>query len=269
MTRHLPNFCFSVTLVATLAGGAIPAAAQDVDVESTLAPTELPFEEVAPIECPPPAEELPPEEFVMPTTGFVFTLPPDDAEAPGEECIDPGPPPPVRPPPPSLFRMKALPVGQISQLEKWEAVREAALAETPGPWDEFLSQAETVEQGNPVEVVNRWVNWRIRYVDDRRGDEWASAPLTLRRGFGDCEDFVIAKMALLEALGYAADDMYMVLLRDRRQVEHAVLAINREGRFYVLDNRTDQVLPAEQIDDYTPIVSYSGPFAWTYGLPPS
>jgi len=45
----------------------------------------------------------------------------------------------------------------------------------------------------------------------------------------------------------------------------ALLAVNRNGRLHVLDNRTDKVLPADAIADYTPILSFSGPFAWTYG----
>jgi predicted transglutaminase-like cysteine proteinase len=114
-------------------------------------------------------------------------------------------------------------------------------------------------------MVNQWVNWHVRYRVDQGSDEWSTSAATLMRGYGDCEDFAVAKMGLLLALGVPADDMYLVLLRDRRQVQHAVLAVKREGQLLVLDNRTDKVLPAEAIDDYTPIMSFSGPFAWTYG----
>jgi predicted transglutaminase-like cysteine proteinase len=207
-----------------------------------------------------PAES---ETFILPTTGAAFTLPPDPEQA---NCAEPAaPPPPVRPPAPSLFRMVALPVGDTAPRQKWELARLGEVSEERGPWDELLSEAGRMASGDPIAMVNQWVNWHVRFRDDAYGDEWSSAPETLRRGFGDCEDFALAKRGLLLALGVSPDDMYLVLLRDQRQAEHAVLVVNRGGRLLVLDNRTDKVLPAEAISDYTPILSFSGPFAWTYG----
>ena len=50
------------------------------------------------------------------------------------------------------------------------------------------------------------------------------------------------------------------------RAEHLRRFFARTGpRLVVLDNRTDKVLPAEAISDYTPILSFSGQFAWTYG----
>lgn len=198
--------------------------------------------------------------FIMPTTGVPFTLPPDDT---AEPCM-PVPPPPVRPPAPDLFRMVALPVGADGPAQKWAGARFDSVAEHAGPWRELLSEARRLS-ADPVPMVNQWVNWHIRYREDVGGDEWATASATLRRGFGDCEDFAVAKMALLADLGVSPDDMYLVLLRDQRQSDHAVLAVKRNGRLFVLDNRTDKVLPADAIADYTPVLSFSGPFAWTYG----
>ena len=204
--------------------------------------------------------------FVMPTTGLVFTLPASDANDVDASCEPAGPPPPERPPAPSLLGMIALPLASpANSMHKWEAARSVSVSDRPGPWDELLAQANSVTGGRPIEMVNRWVNWHVRYENDARGDQWAGAVETLSRGYGDCEDFALAKMALLEQLGLPADDMFLVLLRDHRQDDHAVLAVRNEGSFFVLDNRTDAVLPAERIDDYVPIVSYTGSFAWTYG----
>lgn len=204
--------------------------------------------------------------FVMPTTGVPFTLPTNAGSTSALDCAVSAPPALVRPPAPSLFRMAALPVGNGGLNQKWERARLGSVTEHRGPWDELLAQANQVSSGNPIGMVNQWVNWHVRYRSDP-ADEWASASTTLRRGFGDCEDFALAKMALLLALGVPSDEMYLVLLRDRRLDQHAVLVVNRGGRHYVLDNRTDMVLTAEQIDDYTPILSFSGSFAWTYGKP--
>ncbi len=200
----------------------------------------------------------------MPTTGVVFTLPPDTEAAAG--CAPAEPPPPPRPPAPSLFSMVALPVGTNAIARKWETVRLASLVGESGPWEELVGEVHRLPAADPLRMVNSWVNWHVRYREDRTGDEWAPAALTLRRGYGDCEDFALAKRALLIELGVPSDDLYLVLLHDSRRVQHAVLAVNRRDRLLVLDNRTDKVLPAEVIADYTPIVSFSGPFAWTYGV---
>lgn len=207
----------------------------------------------------------PSHPFVMPTTGAVFTLPDDPAAMPDADCPPPAPPPPIRPPAPSLFRMVAMPIGDTAPARKWEAARNDAVSDHPGAWNELLSEARRMPDLDPVEMVNQWVNWHVRYREDAGGDEWAAAPVTLARGYGDCEDFALAKMALLAELGVSPDEMFLVLLRDARQSDHAVLAVNRNGRFHVLDNRTDKVLPAEAIADYTPVLSFSGSFAWTYG----
>jgi predicted transglutaminase-like cysteine proteinase len=241
-------------LLAAAVPLAAPAAAlaqEAIDPSAALPPTEC----VA----------APAEQFVMPTTGAVFTLPDEPVATPETDCPPLAPPPPVRPPAPSLFRMVAMPIGDNAAARKWADTRLAGLADYPGAWNELLSEARRMPQLDPVQMVNQWVNWHVRYREDERGDEWATAPVTLMRGYGDCEDFALAKMALLAELGISPEEMFLVLLRDARQADHAVLAVNRNGRFHVLDNRTDKVLRAEAIADYTPILSFSGTFAWTYG----
>jgi len=210
------------------------------------------------------ADRPAPVEYVLPTTGMIWTFPAGATDA-ATECAPPPGPAPVRPPAPNLFRMTALPIGNMPSLQKWERARAGGLADREGPWSELLAQANEVTGGNPLDMVNTWVNWHVRYQDDAGQDEWADALSTLERGAGDCEDFAMTKMALLSALGVPADDMFLVVLRDRRNSDHAVLAVRRNGRFYILDNRTDRLQPADEIADYTPVVSFSGEFAWTYG----
>lgn len=218
----------------------------------------------------PPAEASaqPGEGVVFSGTGQVFTLPPDpaDPQQAAAACEPPGPPPPVRPPAPDVFGAAALAVGSRMVNAQWTAVRGASLAGVSGRWTELLDQANTITHGEPLEMVNRWVNWHVRYVDDQGGDRWAPAAETLRSGRGDCEDFAIAKMALLAELGIPEDDMFLVLVQERRRpLDHAVLIVRRAGRTWVLDNRTDALLPASAVTDYTPRMSFSGIFAWTYG----
>ncbi|MFC4295130.1 transglutaminase-like cysteine peptidase [Novosphingobium tardum] len=255
---HLSGFV-AAALAIIACGASTAALGQAPGAPPSVTDPSLP--QPAPLVCPAPAAAV-----VMPTSGLTFTLPPDPADPNALACAPSEPPPPVRPPAPSLFHMMALPIGYSPALRKWEHARESSLAGHPGPWEELVAQANRVTGGNPIGMVNQWVNWHVRYRNDP-SDEWASAATTLARGYGDCEDFALAKMALLGALGIPADSMYLVLLHDRQGDQHAVLVVSREGRRYVLDNRTDRLLTAEQVDDYTPILSFSGSFAWTYGKP--
>jgi predicted transglutaminase-like cysteine proteinase len=121
-----------------------------------------------------------------------------------------------------------------------------------------------------IEAVNSWVNRTIAFGDDRaiygRADYWAPASETLRRGTGDCEDFAIAKMELLSALGISHSNMRLVVARDLvRNADHAVLVVILADRSVMLDNVTDQLLDARLPNDYRPIMSFSRNAKWVHG----
>ncbi|MCJ8191429.1 transglutaminase-like cysteine peptidase [Sphingomicrobium aestuariivivum] len=118
--------------------------------------------------------------------------------------------------------------------------------------------------------INAYVNRAVTFTDDRaatgRADRWNAAAETLRSGRGDCEDYAIAKMQMLRAAGFAADDLYLVVLKDLvRRADHAVLVVRHEGRFLVLDNSTDRLLDSDAVRDYKPVFSYSAGKAWIHG----
>lgn len=121
-----------------------------------------------------------------------------------------------------------------------------------------------------LQAVNAWANARIRYVEDKdlygQADYWATAPVTLRRGAGDCEDIAIVKMQALAALGVPQSDMYLTIARDTvRNADHAMLVVKLDGRHWLLDNSVDRVLDASQGNDYRPIMSFSASRKWLHG----
>ncbi len=66
-------------------------------------------------------------------------------------------------------------------------------------------------------------------------------------------------MQLLAALGIAQSDMYLTIARDLvRNSDHALLVVSLDGRNWLLDNATNEVLDASQSYDYRPILSFSG-----------
>ncbi len=121
-----------------------------------------------------------------------------------------------------------------------------------------------------VQFVNRWVNRSITYGEDRaiwgRRDYWATADQTLARRRGDCEDLAILKYHMLSALGVDPQDMYLTLARDlARNADHAVLIVRQGNHFFLLDNSTDAILPANLSYDYRPTLSFNSQSAWLHG----
>lgn len=121
-----------------------------------------------------------------------------------------------------------------------------------------------------LSAVNAWTNARVRDVEDAvqygQADYWASARTTLARGAGDCEDVAIAKMQILAAMGVGRSDMYLTITRDLiRNADHAVLVVKADGKFWLLDNATDQLLDAATSHNYRPIMSFSTSRSWLHG----
>lgn len=213
-------------------------------------------------------ESPPPMAVPFTSIGVMFTLPtaPGDALTPCQPSVPPLPP---RPSAPDIFGLSAVPVGLKPTSKEggaWERVRNANLQGQTGPWKELLDQPNLHTADNLLIIVNRWVNWHVRYSANKDPNDWNAAATTLLNGSGDCADYAVAKMALLQQLGIDPENMFLIVLRDEmRSLDHAVLAVRQNGTMYVLDNQTDMVLPTDQIHDYRPILSYNGPFAWVYG----
>ena len=117
-------------------------------------------------------------------------------------------------------------------------------------------------------VVNRAVN-RYRYRSDKstwgNQDYWAAPNEFFAKGKGDCEDFAIAKYYVLRALGFAAEDMRVVIVKDIKVKDfHAVLAVSVDGVDYILDNRTNRLLMADQQAYMKPIYALNTEHWWLY-----
>lgn len=177
---------------------------------------------------------------------------------------------PIRPGNPDVFGSVALAVSRTTLDDKWRPVAHAGLAGRAGPWSAIVASARNLDRAAQVSAVNSWVNGRIDYVEDARQygavDYWASAAQSLTRGRGDCEDYAIAKMQILRALGVSADSMYLVIARDLvRRIDHAVLAVALNGDLMVLDNETNRILSSAELKDYKPLLSFNTTKRWTHG----
>ncbi len=170
---------------------------------------------------------------------------------------------------PNFFGTVALAVRATALDGQWRRV-----ANAEAPVTGAGAQAVRLARGLPVverlDLVNSWVNHAVAFDDDQRNyhmrDYWANASETLARGRGDCEDYAIAKMALLRAANVPAEDIYLVIAHDLvRRADHALLVVRLDGRDWVLDSNTDLVLPVDKVRDYRPVITYSAGRAWIHG----
>ncbi|CAM5396061.1 hypothetical protein AFEL58S_01959 [Afipia felis] len=109
-----------------------------------------------------------------------------------------------------------------------------------------------------LEDINQGVNLAIRYASDRMqhgvADRWSSALSSFATGEGDCEDYAIAKYAALSEAGFAAENLRLVLVRDRTvREDHAVLAVRHDGKWLIMDNRSALLREDSEISSFTPL----------------
>jgi predicted transglutaminase-like cysteine proteinase len=113
--------------------------------------------------------------------------------------------------------------------------------------------------------VNRAINLAIKSTSDvaqyGQIDVWTSPLVTLARGAGDCEDYVIAKFVALRLAGISPDDLRIVILHDAVHGEdHAIAAARLDGHWLTLDNRRMALVEDSEIRNYRPtfVIDQSG-----------
>jgi predicted transglutaminase-like cysteine proteinase len=123
----------------------------------------------------------------------------------------------------------------------------------------LLAEAASAYEGHErLARVNRVVNSAVRYTTDLAQygviDFWATPLDTLASGRGDCEDYAIAKYAILRESGVRPEDMRLVLVRDRmRREDHAILTVLDNGEWIALDNHLEIPVKADALAHYTPL----------------
>ncbi len=189
---------------------------------------------------------------------------------------------------PQLFGTAEFRVNSLAALPQWQHVLRQIARERP-IYRACADAAETCptrsaiawqamlrsEVGRPrfeqIQAVNQFLNqWQYKTDEQNYGqrDYWAT-PLEFLRRSGDCEDYAIAKYVSLRQLGFDAEDLRLVVLRDVvRDLPHAVLAVYLEDEVYVLDNLTTAVLPQEQVSHYVPYYSINETTRWAH-VPPA
>jgi predicted transglutaminase-like cysteine proteinase len=90
--------------------------------------------------------------------------------------------------------------------------------------------------------INRWVNTTVKPMTDM--EHWG----VVERwnypddGYGDCEDYVLAKRKMLMQAGWPREALLITVVRDKNNDGHAVLTVKSDKGEYVLDNQTDDIV---------------------------
>ncbi|MEN3953471.1 transglutaminase-like cysteine peptidase [Iodidimonas sp. SYSU 1G8] len=96
-------------------------------------------------------------------------------------------------------------------------------------------------------------------------DEWET-PLEFISDGGDCEDYVIAKFLALREAGWPWKNRRIVVGEIEGGGHHAVLVVRltETAPWYMLDNRTDKVVPVGAVADFIPFFGMSARSTWIY-----
>jgi predicted transglutaminase-like cysteine proteinase len=142
----------------------------------------------------------------------------------------------------------------------------------------LIEESRKLADRAKIDRINRAINAAVRYTSDQDQygvpDQWTAPLATLTTGKGDCEDYAIAKYVALRDVGFSADDLRLVIVRDRvARQDHAVTSVRQNGHWLMLDNRHEALLERKDAWHFTPLfaLDHQGVklFAAPYGTPPA
>lgn len=134
-------------------------------------------------------------------------------------------------------------------------------------WRAFLAEIAFLPSAEKIRRVNVYANEKPYVLDiENYGmvDYWAT-PMEFLQHNGDCEDYAIIKMLSLKQLGYAVEDMRVVVVQDTNlRIPHAVMALNQNDDILILDNQIKQVISHKNIFHYVPVYSVNEKNWWMH-----
>lgn len=177
----------------------------------------------------------------------------------------------------NVFGSVVIPAGKLPMSGNWSRVTaDISLCQSNctglGRYlTDVSKEAEKLPTLAAMQLVNRTVNKSVKYRTDKalwgKDDYWATPAEIIARRAGDCEDFAIAKMAMLREAGFEQNQLQLIVLKDvRKQVFHAVLAVHTEGGTYILDNMNNVVARDTEQRNYFPIMSFAEGKSYIHGF---
>lgn len=145
-------------------------------------------------------------------------------------------------------------------------------------WQSLLQRVSTLNTMDKLKQVNEFVHDTLAYQLDQslwgREDYWATPLETLAKGRGDCEDYVIIQYVSLLQAGISDDKLRLIYVRARIggpaspvTQPHMVLGYYPEAGAepFLLDSLIEDILPASERTDLTPVFSFNSSELWAGG----
>lgn len=165
----------------------------------------------------------------------------------------------------ALFGTREIASTDITPFKKWTTIL-SRLNRTQFD-DTRTAQFRNMDMSAQVNAVNHYVN-QVRYIEDQKNfgksDYWATPSEFFARG-GDCEDFAIAKYAMLKQLGVPEHKMRLAVVQDKiKNIPHAVLIVYTDNGPVLLDNQIKRTAEVASVDRYKPIYSINASGWWRH-----
>ena len=136
-------------------------------------------------------------------------------------------------------------------------------------WQKFIhSSAMYTSEKELLQAVNFFIN-QNRYSPDLADSgfdrNWQAPWDFIASGFGDCEEYAMAKFFTLQAMGIPTRKMRLVfVLVDQEKTPHLVLSYQGDDKSapLILDNLTDVIYGGGQRTDLLPVFSFSFQEIW-------
>lgn len=166
---------------------------------------------------------------------------------------------------PQLFGSREIASTDISPFKKWTDI--LSRLDRISFQDDRTAMFRGLPLNSKIDAVNDYIN-QVRYVEDKdnfgQSDYWATPTEFFARG-GDCEDFAIAKYALLKQLGVPEDRMRLAIVQDKiKNIPHAILIVYTDAGAKILDNQLKQAKPTTIVSRYKPIYSINADGWWRH-----
>ncbi len=166
---------------------------------------------------------------------------------------------------PRLFGSREVASSDISAFTKWTGI--LGRLDKVSFQEDRASMFQGLALEDKVEAVNDYVN-KVTYIEDKnnfgKSDYWATPSEFFARG-GDCEDFAIAKYALLKQLGVPESRMRLAIVQDKiKNIPHAVLIVYTDKGAKLLDNQIKEAQPVTRVSRYKPIYSINADGWWRH-----
>lgn len=135
-------------------------------------------------------------------------------------------------------------------------------------WQQLIKASRNLSEQQKLKRVNDFFN-QIPFVSDQEHwgvrDYWATPIEFLGTNGGDCEDFSIAKLFTLAAVGVSSEKVRLIYAKALELNQaHMVLGYysTPTAMPLILDNINPEILPASQRRDLAPVYSFNGDGLW-------